>query len=50
VLVVLGRIPEKPGDVVEVSGWRIEVLDVEHHAITQVRLRSQPKPRNDQGL
>ncbi|GAA3673580.1 putative hemolysin [Lentzea atacamensis] len=50
VLVLLGRIPEEPGDVVHVSGWRIEVLEVEHHAITLVRLKSQPKPRNDQGL
>jgi len=49
VLVLLGRIPEQPGDVVRVSGWRIEVLEVEHHAITQVRLRSQAEPRNDQG-
>ncbi|MFS8097447.1 hemolysin family protein [Lentzea alba] len=39
VLVVLGRIPEKPGDVVRVSGWEIEVLAVAHHAITSVRLR-----------
>jgi putative hemolysin len=50
VLVLLGRIPDEPGDVVEVSGWKIEVLEVEHHAITQVRLRSQAEPRNDQGL
>ncbi|MCP2246074.1 hemolysin family protein, partial [Lentzea aerocolonigenes] len=50
VLVLLGRIPEEPGDVVEVSGWKVEVLAVEHHAITKVRLRSQPEPRNDQGL
>ncbi|MFD5828760.1 hemolysin family protein [Lentzea sp. NPDC060358] len=39
VLVLLGRIPDEPGDVVEVSGWRIEVVAVEHHAITQVRLK-----------
>ncbi|MDX8030121.1 hemolysin family protein [Lentzea sp. BCCO 10_0856] len=50
VLVLLGRIPDEPGDVVEVSGWTIEVLEVEHHAITQVRLRSQPKPRNEVDL
>ncbi|MDX8147803.1 hemolysin family protein [Lentzea sp. BCCO 10_0061] len=50
VLLLLGRIPEEPGDVVEVSGWKIEVLEVEHHAITQVRLRSQPKPRNEVDL
>jgi putative hemolysin len=50
VLVLLGRIPDEPGDVVEVSGWTIEVLAVEHHAITRVRLKSQAEPRNDQGL
>ncbi|NKE59494.1 HlyC/CorC family transporter [Lentzea sp. PSKA42] len=50
VLVLLGRIPDEPGDVVEVPGWKIEVLGVEHHAITQVRLKSQPEQRNDQGL
>ncbi|SDD39287.1 hemolysin family protein [Actinokineospora iranica] len=38
-LVKLGRIPERPGDVVRVSGWTLEVLAVEHHAITSVRLR-----------
>lgn len=38
VLALLGRIPEKPGDAVEVSGWGVEVLEVEHHAITKVRL------------
>lgn len=39
VLVLLGRIPEEPGDVVEVSGWTVEVLAVQHHAITRVRLK-----------
>ncbi|MFE9750293.1 hemolysin family protein [Saccharothrix saharensis] len=39
VLAVLGRIPEAPGDRVTVSGWTAEVLKVEHHAITSVRLR-----------
>lgn len=38
-LVALGRIPEQPGDMVVVSGWHLEVLAVEHHAITSVRLR-----------
>jgi len=38
ILVVLGRIPEKPGDRVVVSGWTAEVLGVEHHAITRVAL------------
>ncbi|SMC57153.1 hemolysin family protein [Lentzea albidocapillata] len=50
VLVILGHIPEEPGDVVEVSGWKIEVRQVEHHAITKVRLRSQAKPRNEVDL
>jgi putative hemolysin len=39
VLMVLGRIPEHVGDAIAVSGWRIDVLGVEHHAITTVRLR-----------
>jgi putative hemolysin len=47
VLVLLGRIPESPGDVVQVSDWEIEVRAVEHHAITLVRLRSQAEPRNE---
>ena len=33
----MGRIPGK-GEAVEVDGWRLEVLDVENHAITRVRL------------
>ena len=39
VLAHLGRIPDAPGDVVELDGWRIEVLEVVHHAVTKVRLR-----------
>ena len=50
VLVLLGRIPEEPGDVVEISDWKIEIRAVEHHAITRVRLRSQQKPRNEVDL
>ncbi len=38
VLMVLGRIPEKPGDTFDVSGWNIEVLSVAHHAVTSVRM------------
>ncbi len=38
VLVLLGRIPDRPGDEVTVDGWRVEVLEVGHHAITRVRL------------
>ena len=39
VLKVLGRVPERPGDVVEVGGWTIEVAAVARHAVTEVRLR-----------
>lgn len=39
VLQHLGRVPEAPGDVVEVQGWSLEVLAVDRHAITEVRLR-----------
>lgn len=35
----LGHIPDRPGEVVELPGWSIEVLRVDHHAITQVRFR-----------
>ena len=30
--------PDAPGDRCHVAGWTIEVLEVEHHAITKVRL------------
>jgi putative hemolysin len=33
----LGRLPDK-GETVQVDGWRLEVLAVEHHAITRLRL------------
>ena len=39
VLQHLGRVPDAPGDVVEVEGWCLEVLAVHRHAITKVRLR-----------
>jgi putative hemolysin len=37
VLMLLGRVPDRPGDRVAVEGWHIEVLEVAHHAITRVR-------------
>ncbi|WP_410657033.1 hemolysin family protein [Amycolatopsis sp. lyj-112] len=43
VLVILGRIPEKPGDRVVLSGWTVEVLGVDHHAITRVALHRTAK-------
>jgi putative hemolysin len=39
VLKVLGRVPERPGDIVEVGGWTIEVAAVARHAVTEVHLR-----------
>jgi putative hemolysin len=44
VLVMLGRIPDRPGDRVELTGWRIEVTGVERRAITEVRLTPRPAP------
>jgi putative hemolysin len=35
----LGRIPEAPGDIVEIDGWEVEVTSVAGRAITGVRLR-----------
>jgi putative hemolysin len=37
----LGRVPE-PGDVIEVDGWTIEVLEVVAHAVARVILRPLP--------
>ena len=39
VLKLLGRVPEGPGDVVEVGGWTIEVAAVARRAVTDVHLR-----------
>jgi putative hemolysin len=42
ILTHLGRVPELPGDQVQVDGWAFEVLAVAHHAITRVRLTRHP--------
>jgi putative hemolysin len=42
----LGRIPGK-GETVDVDVWRLEVLDVDHNAITQVRLVPMTHPTQD---
>jgi len=42
VLARLGRIPDIPGDIVELGGWSIEVLEVDHHAVRRVRMRPTP--------
>ncbi|HEX2372371.1 MAG TPA: hemolysin family protein [Actinomycetota bacterium] len=42
----LGVIPGK-GETVDVAGWRLEVLDVDRNAITQVRLAPSPARDSD---
>ena len=42
----LGRIPGT-GETVDIDDWRLEVLDVDHNAITQVRLLPLPNPTRD---
>jgi putative hemolysin len=48
VLAELGRLPEEPGDCVEVNGWSFEVRGVRRRAITEVRLRP-PAPAEEPG-
>ncbi len=38
VLAALGRLPERPGDVVHVSGWDFAVTAIRRNAITRVRV------------
>lgn len=42
VLKLLGRVPDRPGDVVSTERWTIEVLAVAHHAVTEVRIAPVP--------
>ena len=39
VLEQLGRLPDRPGDEVEVAGWRFTVTAVAHHAITEIHIQ-----------
>jgi putative hemolysin len=39
ILALLGRIPERPGDAVDLEGWTFEVVSVQRRAITGVLLR-----------
>jgi putative hemolysin len=38
-LALLGRIPERPGDTVDLEGWTLEVASVQRRAITGIVLR-----------
>lgn len=40
-LMHLGRVPTAPGDTVALEGWRAEVIEVGHHAITKIRLTAE---------
>ncbi len=44
----LGHIPKAPGDVVEVEGWRLEVLALDRHAIARLRIAAVPSEGGDQ--
>lgn len=47
VLATLGRIPERPGESIELADWTVEVAALERYAITAVRLRrrrAEPEP------
>jgi putative hemolysin len=40
----LGHIPEEPGETAQLGDWQAQVLSVEGHAITAVRLTPRPRP------
>jgi len=44
VLALLGHLPTRPGETVTVDGWSAQVVSVDHHAITSVRLRPLSPP------
>jgi putative hemolysin len=52
-LILLGHIPTVPGEDVTIDGWRLEVADIDHRAITAVRLRraapDEPDADDDRG-
>lgn len=49
ILESLGRIPEEPGDRIVVDGWEATVLEIDHRAITRVRLRPRDPPGTNEG-
>ena len=38
VLKLLGRVPTAAGDVIDVGEWRLEIVELGHHAVTAVRI------------
>ncbi|MFC4008552.1 hemolysin family protein [Nonomuraea purpurea] len=47
-LALLGRVPTAPGDRVAVGDWEVEIIAVERHAITRVRVQPVPKATTDE--
>ena len=43
VLLLLGRIAQ-PGDVVEIEGWRLEVVDLDGRRIDKILAQRPPQP------
>ncbi|MCK2237749.1 MULTISPECIES: hemolysin family protein [unclassified Crossiella] len=46
-LIALRRIPDQPGDRVELAEWTLEITAVDRHAITEIRLRPKAKRAED---
>jgi magnesium and cobalt exporter, CNNM family len=38
-----GRVPDGPGETIELEGWALEVVEVTGHAIAAVRIRPSPR-------
>jgi len=46
----LQRIPDRPGDVVDVGPWRMTITGVDDRAITEVRISGLPQPKEARNL
>lgn len=49
VLALLRRVPDRPGDRVEIPGWTIEVTEIDRHAITGLRMRPSDRAARPSG-
>jgi putative hemolysin len=49
VLARLGRVVDRPGDVLDVEGWRIEILAVGNRSIRRIRLKRRPDSSRQSG-
>jgi putative hemolysin len=48
ILTDLGRVPTTAGESLTINGWRVTIAEVNHHAITAVRLSPSPECTADQ--